>query len=140
MWYRIVAMVVGFCWVLLFLFVPETFWDRTPRPRDRSKKSSKNTFRLSIFSYRKHSRGLPKSGLANHVDESTMASNSTSRPRRPSLAHHTSGAPTRNLSVGFAPGNEDGVRQTRLDNCVRGAPAVEIDPIAGSSINPIGNI
>ncbi|EON66236.1 hypothetical protein W97_05629 [Coniosporium apollinis CBS 100218] len=28
----IVAMVVGLCFVLLFLFVPETFWDRTPRP------------------------------------------------------------------------------------------------------------
>ncbi|KAF2224264.1 major facilitator superfamily domain-containing protein [Elsinoe ampelina] len=28
----IVAMVVGFCLALLFFFVPETFWDRTPRP------------------------------------------------------------------------------------------------------------
>ena len=28
----IVAMVVGFGFCLLFLFVPETFWDRTPRP------------------------------------------------------------------------------------------------------------
>ncbi|CAP85582.1 Pc20g02530 [Penicillium rubens Wisconsin 54-1255] len=29
----IVAMIVGMCLVLLFFFVPETFWDRTPRPR-----------------------------------------------------------------------------------------------------------
>ncbi|KAL6880977.1 major facilitator superfamily domain-containing protein [Trichoderma novae-zelandiae] len=29
----IVAMVVGFAFVLLFLFVPETFWDRTPTRR-----------------------------------------------------------------------------------------------------------
>ncbi|KAJ5889046.1 hypothetical protein N7495_009087 [Penicillium taxi] len=29
----IVAIIVGFCLVLLFFFVPETFWDRTPRPR-----------------------------------------------------------------------------------------------------------
>ncbi|KAF2482145.1 major facilitator superfamily domain-containing protein [Neohortaea acidophila] len=29
----IVAMVVGLCFVLLFFFVPETFWDRAPRPR-----------------------------------------------------------------------------------------------------------
>ncbi|KAJ6016331.1 hypothetical protein N7540_010922 [Penicillium herquei] len=29
----IVSMVVGACLVLLFFFVPETFWDRTPRPR-----------------------------------------------------------------------------------------------------------
>jgi hypothetical protein len=32
---RIVAMVVGFCGTLLFLFVPETFWDRAPVPRSR---------------------------------------------------------------------------------------------------------
>ena len=29
---RIVAIVVGLCLGLVFLFVPETFWDRTPRP------------------------------------------------------------------------------------------------------------
>ena len=29
----IVAMVVGLGFLLLFFFVPETFWDRTPRPR-----------------------------------------------------------------------------------------------------------
>lgn len=29
----VVAIVVGGCLVVLFLFVPETFWDRTPRPR-----------------------------------------------------------------------------------------------------------
>lgn len=33
---RIVAMIVGFCGVLVFFFVPETFWDRTPRPRGRT--------------------------------------------------------------------------------------------------------
>ncbi len=30
---RIVAIVAGFGFCVLFLFVPETFWDRTPRPR-----------------------------------------------------------------------------------------------------------
>ena len=30
-----VAIIGGFCLVLLFLFVPETFWDRTPRPKSR---------------------------------------------------------------------------------------------------------
>ena len=38
----IVAMVVGFGFCLLFLFVPETFWDRTPRPH-------KHTQRLHRF-------------------------------------------------------------------------------------------
>jgi MFS family permease len=36
----IVAMVVGFNFVLLFLFVPETFWDRTPRPKSKSDRPS----------------------------------------------------------------------------------------------------
>lgn len=35
---RIVAIVVGFCLFLMFFFVPETFWDRTPRPRPKSRK------------------------------------------------------------------------------------------------------
>ena len=29
-------MIVGACWFLLFFFVPETFWDRTPRPKSRA--------------------------------------------------------------------------------------------------------
>lgn len=33
-------MVVGFCFVLMFLFVPETFWDRTPRPHSKSLRTS----------------------------------------------------------------------------------------------------
>jgi hypothetical protein len=32
---RIVAIIVAFNFVLLFFFVPETFWDRTPRPKKR---------------------------------------------------------------------------------------------------------
>ena len=36
---RVVAMVVGFCFVLMFLFVPETFWDRTPRPHSKSRRT-----------------------------------------------------------------------------------------------------
>lgn len=32
-------MVAGFCFVLMFLFVPETFWDRTPRPHSRSRRT-----------------------------------------------------------------------------------------------------
>lgn len=34
----IVAIIVGACVVLLFFFVPETFWDRTPRPRVHKQK------------------------------------------------------------------------------------------------------
>ena len=34
-----VAIVVGFCFVLMFLFVPETFWDRTPQPHAKSRRA-----------------------------------------------------------------------------------------------------
>lgn len=37
-------MIVGFCFALLFLFVPETFWDRTPRPKDKSRKGTFASF------------------------------------------------------------------------------------------------
>ena len=33
--FYVVAIVVGFGGIVLFLFVPETFWDRTPRPKSR---------------------------------------------------------------------------------------------------------
>ncbi|ORY67724.1 MFS general substrate transporter [Pseudomassariella vexata] len=41
----IVAMLVGFCGILLFLFVPETFWDRSPVPRSRQPSRRPSLFR-----------------------------------------------------------------------------------------------
>ena len=38
----IVAIVVGSSFFLIFFFVPETFWDRTPRARDRSRARSRS--------------------------------------------------------------------------------------------------
>jgi MFS family permease len=38
----IVAIVVGFCSLLLFLFVPETFWDRAPIPHRRKNRTLSN--------------------------------------------------------------------------------------------------
>lgn len=38
--FKIVAIVVAFCGITLFLFVPETFWDRTPRPKSRTQSRS----------------------------------------------------------------------------------------------------
>lgn len=43
---------VGFCFFLMFLFVPETFWDRAPRPHESSRKS---TFKsISGFFHQPH--------------------------------------------------------------------------------------
>lgn len=44
----VVAMVVGFGGVMLFLFVPETFWDRTPRPRALTHRTSGHLRRRSL--------------------------------------------------------------------------------------------
>jgi MFS family permease len=40
--FYLVSIVVGFCGVMLFLFVPETFWDRTPRPKSRRQSRSRS--------------------------------------------------------------------------------------------------
>lgn len=33
-------MIVAFCFFMVFFFVPETFWDRTPRPQKKTRKST----------------------------------------------------------------------------------------------------
>ncbi len=53
---RIVAMIVGFCFVLIFLFVPETFWDRTPRPKSRKVTFESKHPATPIASHTTHSR------------------------------------------------------------------------------------
>ncbi|MCJ1309505.1 hypothetical protein MMC25_003165 [Agyrium rufum] len=55
----IVALVVGFCFVLIFLFVPETFWDRTPLPH-HNKHHLKNA--LESLSRIFHHENAEKSG------------------------------------------------------------------------------
>ena len=44
----VVAIIVGFCFGLLFLFVPETFWDRTPRPHKHTKHHHRLTSHLHL--------------------------------------------------------------------------------------------
>ena len=51
-----VAIVVAFCMFLLFLFVPETFWDRTPIPRSH-RPSRRPSFLRRTSSMRS---GIPK--------------------------------------------------------------------------------
>ncbi|RMD41669.1 hypothetical protein DV735_g3431, partial [Chaetothyriales sp. CBS 134920] len=58
--FYIVAMVVGFAGALLFFFVPETFWDRTPRPKAR--RPSILVRRLSDL-LRRPSQAVPDRGI-----------------------------------------------------------------------------
>lgn len=102
--YRIVAMVGGFCFTLLFLFVPETFWDRTPRPKSRSGSSKSSFFHRSAWTLRRPSTqnvkegGLPPQTAGGSVnDYSTHSAAALTSPlvTRPSRTRT-------NRHVGFA--------------------------------------
>ena len=51
----IVAIIVGFAGCLLFLFVPETFWDRTPRPHKHTKGQHRFPQMSNLHLFRTHS-------------------------------------------------------------------------------------
>lgn len=96
-------MVGGFCLVLLFLFVPETFWDRTPRPKHRDPTSKKRSM-MSLFSHKSQ-----RSDLANHMDGNADDAGKQSASSRP----------TRSLHVGFAPGDtstDDSIEKQEENN------------------------
>ena len=56
---RIVGMVAAFCFVLIFFFVPETFWDRTPH---RSRKSTFATIGALFHTPSQHEKNLSTAG------------------------------------------------------------------------------
>lgn len=75
--YRIVAFIVAFCGCLLFIFVPETFWDRTPVPRSRA--PSRPNF------FRRLSSKLP---MHEKAKESAEAGEAATHPEpKPEKAH-----------------------------------------------------
>ncbi|PQE24297.1 major facilitator superfamily transporter protein [Rutstroemia sp. NJR-2017a BVV2] len=96
----IVAMVAGFCLVLLYFFVPETFWDRTPRPKTpRPGNSRKGSAFSAMFHHFRHSSS--KVDVANQLD-GIEAKDGPADQRQPQT-RPTSAAPTRSLHVGFVP-------------------------------------
>lgn len=62
---RIVAMIVGFCLFLMFFFVPETFWDRTPRPRLKNRLASLSN--LISSSAQEKGRAAPNTGARSPI-------------------------------------------------------------------------
>ncbi|TVY33666.1 putative MFS-type transporter [Lachnellula subtilissima] len=106
----IVSIVVGFVGVLLFFFLPESFWDRTPRPKSRksSRNASRNASRVSLFSNKWHSHAGPDMKGSNQIDGTTDDGRAgklaiknlpiLELPQRPSSAQ----TPARNHHVEFA--------------------------------------
>ncbi|KAF7560747.1 hypothetical protein G7046_g3404 [Stylonectria norvegica] len=146
----IVAMIVGLCFVLLFLFVPETFWDRTPVPKSR--RSSKRPSFLRRLSSNRHVSHVtsplghppgdtPDTPRARSMDEQyrdvhagfvapvtsgkpvprpPIGSDSRQDQRTTSIA---GGArhKHRNLHVGFAESEQDEARESLASNLSPGA-------------------
>lgn len=154
----IVAMVGGFCWILLFLFVPETFWDRTPRPKSRntsksvSKSTSKDTLkdtsktasRLALFRSRKpsHPQTVQNPDVEKDIikpededKEEIVDTPSTDNLKAPPLAHDH----TRTAHVAFAP--EDArtnemnteTREQGRDLPYLGEPSGQVPPMQSAS-------
>ncbi|RYP23709.1 hypothetical protein DL765_001005 [Monosporascus sp. GIB2] len=103
----IVAIVIVFCGALLYFFVPETFWDRTPVPRSR-----RHPRRPGIFTRRSASRqSVPR--LAHAAREPAPADTTrVSHPTGEKSAQDfqegaaqslTSPIRHKNVHVGFAP-------------------------------------
>ncbi|KAL9036223.1 MAG: hypothetical protein Q9214_006230 [Letrouitia sp. 1 TL-2023] len=93
---RIVAIVVGFCFVLMFFFVPETFWDRTPRPHTQNRKPKFKS--ISGFFHQTPHEKKSMSSLAGHsalenekpnvIDASATATTLAERRQQKSTQHH----------------------------------------------------
>jgi multidrug resistance protein len=105
----ITAIVVGLCFFLIFFFVPETFWDRTPKPRGRSRNQSRNhsrnpsqhrgVFHLPARHSKKSTEELGK--------QTPLAVPATPQPTSP-LEHHKKTA-----HVGFADDPKDDVPESQ---------------------------
>jgi hypothetical protein len=92
---RIVAIVVAFCFFLIFFCVPETFWDRTPHARGRSSKRTRSRspgkhHRYQLSSRQSHGRRAEHTGPDHDQTEPPTPLSPSSMvevPRRPAKAH-----------------------------------------------------
>lgn len=94
--FKIVAIVVAFCFFLIFFFVPETFWDRTPHARGRSSKRmrsrspGKHHHRFHLPSHQSHAKTSERLDREHEPDELPTPMSPMSpveNPRRPPKAH-----------------------------------------------------
>ena len=92
-------MLVGFCAALLFLFVPETFWDRVPHARKKSKKSNDRPGFFRRLSSKHNVPQVPPP--AARVD--APADEVTEKPPPVAVPSHRQ----KKVQVGFAPDSSD---------------------------------
>ncbi|KAI1771612.1 MFS general substrate transporter [Hypoxylon cercidicola] len=113
----IVAMVVAFSGTLLFLFVPETFWDRSPEPRSR-----RHPKRPSLFSRRSSARQISRQVSKSHLNGDTAVESEKpavgTGDEKDTGSYHEPTSPTthprhKKVHVGFAP---DADKETALES------------------------
>ncbi|KAK4177530.1 major facilitator superfamily domain-containing protein [Triangularia setosa] len=124
----IVAIIVGLCSVLLFLFVPESFWDRAPH---RRKKSRPNFFRRFSSKHDVTHQGAHTTPLAvtsSPQSPITDVGPSVESPR----------AVTRTHQVGFAaePEYMNSESPERASDDIRRPPTAHAPPVASESEKP----
>ncbi|KAH8661855.1 major facilitator superfamily domain-containing protein [Xylariales sp. PMI_506] len=95
----VVAMVVGFSGVLLFFFVPETFWDRSPLPRSRHKHTRPSFFSRRSSRHVIHHTPTAENGDAVAADDAADLENPTDHGAVPPHHHIRQ----RDVHVGFKP-------------------------------------
>ncbi|KAK3695523.1 MFS general substrate transporter [Podospora appendiculata] len=91
--FYIAACIVAFCGLLLFLFVPETFWDRMPHKHHKSRNSgSRPSFFRRYSSKRNVTQGIP-SASGNQSNDMAEGGDPATQPH----------ARLRNSRVSFSP-------------------------------------
>jgi MFS family permease len=107
----ITAIVVGFCFFLIFFFVPETFWDRTPRPAKRHTRSRSHSPSRHRNHFHLPSKHAKKDRLASELQPPSavpvepLQVNPLQHPNKPPKAAH----------VGFADDLMPGMKGSRTD-------------------------
>lgn len=98
----IVAIITGGCLVFLFFFVPETFWDRTPRPRhSHPRRPNLHRSVSNIISHGRRGRPPYAESLGDNAEEEIQPPSPVAKRHRPD--HH----------VGFANHEEENVEKKR---------------------------
>ncbi|KAI0870226.1 major facilitator superfamily domain-containing protein [Hypoxylon argillaceum] len=118
----IVAIIVGFCGILLFFFVPETFWDRSPIP-----KSAHKVAKRPSFFRRKSSAKQAVPSVSQWVDETTVEDKQVIHENTEiKTTEEGQEVPRTKLQrhIGFAPDVEDHITSEERDG--------EDDPPLGS--------
>ncbi|EKJ68095.1 hypothetical protein FPSE_11695 [Fusarium pseudograminearum CS3096] len=100
----ILAMIIGLGAVLLFLFVPETFWDRTPHARPKHPSKRPSFLRRLSSRHQQVQRPVEEEKVLEpeREEHSVEASPAQDGRQSPAPSHHSHHQRARNLHVGFA--------------------------------------